>query len=216
MPRFERARKPEEKEQRKAAILRAAVRLARENGPIALGLNELAREAGITKWNIYRYFESREEILGRIYLLELEELVEHLERLFPRRTKISEVAAEITRAFLALPLFCQLLGMLSSILEHNIGVETIAASKREMATITARVLPVLERALPWLGERGSAWVMQTIAIYVATLWPAAHPSNAAAEVFARPEFAAMKPDAASSRRRFIEVVLTGLECTARQ
>lgn len=211
MAQFQRARKPEEKEQRRAAILRAAVRLARAGGPLALGLNELAREAGITKSNVYRYFESREEVLARIYLVELAAFVGELEGRFPRRCKIATVADELTSAFLARPLFCQLIGMLSSVLEHNLSAETIASVKREMMALTARVQPVLKRALPWLADRDNVWVMQSIAIYVAMLWPTTHPSSAAAEVLARPEFAAMKLEPTRALRQFIEVVLTGLQ-----
>lgn len=208
---FQRARKPAEKEQRRAVILRTALRLARRDGPLALSLNELAREAGITKSNVYRYFESREEILFRIYLLELDELVGQLETLFARRTKIATVADELARAFLARPLFCQILGMLASIVEHNISAAAIVSCKREMVVHLARVAPVFHRALPWLRPEDNFWIAQTIASYVASLWPATHPSPAAAEALRQPDLAWMKPDAESALRRFIEVTLTGLQ-----
>src|SRR5215831_17174463 len=104
MPRFQRARKPEEKEVRRAAILGAARALAREVGPIALSLNELGRRSGVSKPNIYRYFESREEILLGLLIAELEEAASDIEGALDRRADIARVAAAVTRAFLQRPL----------------------------------------------------------------------------------------------------------------
>ena len=79
MTRFQRARKPEEKDERRRAILLAARDLAREVGARELSLNELGRRSGVSKPNIYRYFESREEVLFRLFVHELEEVVGEVE-----------------------------------------------------------------------------------------------------------------------------------------
>jgi AcrR family transcriptional regulator len=209
---FRRARKPEEKDQRRGAILAAARTLAREVGPIELSLNELGRRSGVSKPNIYRYFESREEILLHLFVAELDELTSALEaELAPRELSIGKLTATIVREFLARPLFCQLLGMVASILEHNLSAEAIALAKRDMHGHSARAAAALGHALPWLTPEDAAWLTQTIALYVAGLWPATHPSKAAAEVMARPEFAPFRPDAARDLERFVELLLYGLE-----
>src|SRR6478735_8246043 len=61
---FQRARSPEQKEERRALLLVTA-RDMLEAGllPSDLSLNELARRAGMAKSNVYRYFESREALL---------------------------------------------------------------------------------------------------------------------------------------------------------
>ena len=211
MKRFERARKPEEKELRRRAILTAARELAREVGTIELSLNELGRRSGVSKPNIYRYFESREEILLRLFLAELIDVVAEVEEwLLTCENDLRGVSLCLTRAFLSRKLFCQLLGMIASILEHNLSVEVIAACKLEMHALVAKISASLARALPWLSVADASWVTQSIALYVAALWPAANPSKNAAEVLARPEFLAMKPNAAKDLGRFIEVLLVGL------
>jgi AcrR family transcriptional regulator len=216
MSRFQRARKPEEKELRRKAILRSARELAREVGPIELSLNELGRRSGVSKPNIYRYFESREEILLSLFVAELEELVVHLEAgLGEQNDDVREVAACVAHAYLARPLLCQLLGMVSSILEHNLSVEAIAEAKTEIHALAFRASSALARALPWLSSFDAGWCAHSVALYVAGLWPAAHPSRNAAEVAARPEFAALKPDAGRDLRRFVQVMLSGLECLHR-
>jgi len=216
MPRFQRARKPEEKEVRRAAILGAARALAREVGPIALSLNELGRRSGVSKPNIYRYFESREEILLGLLIAELEEAASDIEGALDRRADIARVAAAVTRAFLQRPLLCQLIGIVASILEHNLSVEAIAASKLRIAQLLGRIVVASRRALPWLAEEAGTWACSSIGLFIAGLWPAAHPSPAATEVMARPELHALLPDAERDLRRFIETLLTGLETIARR
>jgi len=214
MPRFQRARKPEEKEVRRRAILQAARELAREAGPIALGLNELGRRSGVSKPNIYRYFESREEILLRLYAAELTELVASLEARLGAGLDIPAVAAIVAREHLSRPLLCQLAGMAASILEHNMSADTIAAVKTEMLTLYPRAVAALRRALPWLSEADALFSLQAIELQLAALWPVANPSRAAREVLSRPEFAVMCADAGRDYPRFIEVLLAGLRVGA--
>ncbi len=57
---WRRARRPELKEQRRTAILDAARTMLDNKGLGGSGLNALAREAGMSKVNVYQYFESRE------------------------------------------------------------------------------------------------------------------------------------------------------------
>src|ERR1700753_3579038 len=59
---FRRARRPEQKEQRREAILGAAAELARRDGVRAVSLSDIARAVGIHKSALLRYFETREQI----------------------------------------------------------------------------------------------------------------------------------------------------------
>jgi AcrR family transcriptional regulator len=210
LPRFQRARKPEEKELRRRAILAAARELAREVGPMELGLNELGRRSGVSKPNIYRYFESREDILFRLYAAELDDVVASLETHLRAGLALPAVAAIVAREHLSRPLLCQLAGMAASILEHNITAETIAEVKGEMMTGMHRAVGALRRAVPWLSVADAAFAVYSIELQLAGLWPASNPSRAAREVLSRPEFAIMCVDAGQSFPRFIEVLLTGL------
>jgi len=212
MPRFLRARTVEEKQLRRQAILVAARKLAREVGPIELGLNELGRRSGVSKPNIYRYFESREEILLRLLIAELDDALPELEtELLACAPTVRAVAPCLARTFLSRPLACQLLGMVGSILEHNLSADAIASCKLELYALIGRAGTALVTALPWLSVADAVWAAQNIALYVSALWPAAHPSKTAAEALTRPELAGMKTDAPRELGRFVEVVLAGLE-----
>lgn len=213
MARFQRARKPEQKEVRRRAILQAARDLAREVGPIEIGLNDLGRRSGVSKPNIYRYFESREEILFRLYLAEMTEMVEAVEahlKAAPVPLDVATVSAILAREHLSRPLLCQLGGMVSSILEHNMTAVTIAAVKTEFVKLMPRAGAALCRALPWLTEEDATLAIQSIELQLNALWPVANPSSAAREVLSRPEFSSMCLDAGRDYPRFIEVLLMGL------
>lgn len=62
--------KKEEKERVRAALLRAALRLAAAHGFASLGLREVSREAGIAPTSFYRHFADMEE-LGMALIREL-------------------------------------------------------------------------------------------------------------------------------------------------
>ena len=211
MTRFQRARKPAEKDLRRKAILDAARELAVEAGPIALGLNELGRRSGVTKSNLYRYFESREHVLLTLLTIEGNAMVDALEAELATKRALGSVADGITRAVLSQPLACQLLGMAASILEHNLTAEAIVGAKIEMSATLGRAAVALRRALPWLSAPDAGWALATLITYVCGLWPAANPSPVAAEVLARPQFAHLRTDGPRDLRRFVEVLLTGLK-----
>jgi AcrR family transcriptional regulator len=205
---FQRARKPEEKARRRRAILAAARRLGRQGSDFSL--SELARRSRVSKGNIYRYFESREAILLSLLVDELEEMVAAIEaRLAGRERSGRAVAGAITREYLARPMLCALSGQAAAILEHNISVEEIVAAKRRILALSARIVVALTGALSWLSPGDAAWLVRSIALYVAGLWPAAHPSRAAAEALARPELSALRPEA-DDLSRLVETLLAGL------
>ncbi|HEU0222902.1 MAG TPA: helix-turn-helix domain-containing protein, partial [Paracoccaceae bacterium] len=70
---FQRARSPEQKAHRRRAILEAAAALLAEGGIEATTLAAIAERAGLVKSNLYRYFESREEILMWLFVEDLGE-----------------------------------------------------------------------------------------------------------------------------------------------
>jgi AcrR family transcriptional regulator len=209
---FQRARKPEEKELRRNSILESARELSLEQGPIHVGLNEIARNSGISKPNIYRYFESREDILYHLLLSEFTVFIKEVEaELGTQRSSIRLVSQCITHQFLKRPLLCQLMGMTSSILEHNLSIQAITRTKLEVRRLGGRFSAILHSALFWLSAEDAVWLANSISLYIASLWPASHPSDNAAVVLQKPEFAMMVVNAEKDLGKFVEALLTGLK-----
>ncbi len=64
---------------RRRAILSAARSLLAEVATDQVSLTALALRSGISKANVYRYFESREEVLLQVWVEEVRELTRRLE-----------------------------------------------------------------------------------------------------------------------------------------
>jgi TetR/AcrR family transcriptional regulator len=209
--RFRRARRPEEKELRRETILAAARQLANEVGAVNLGLNELGRKSKISKPNIYRYFESREDVLLQLFVTELGSYVDELENQLQSNQQIAQVAKVIAAGYLTRPLLCQLLAIVNNVLEENVSSESITKAKTTILQLSGRVGTVMNTSLPWLSPQDGAWCAHTIALYTAGLWPAANPSAVAASVLEQSEFAGMKPHAQRDLNRFANVLLLGMQ-----
>ena len=192
---FQRARKPEEREVRRDAILAAAAALFDGGGVEAAGLNAIAARAGFTKSNVYRYFESREEVLLSLFLSELEAFVADFEARVTTcsQNDISAIARVAAEGFLTRPRFSAMIAILASVLERNISEDRIIALKRGINGLNLRVATALGSRLPGTTLEDCGWVGATAATLVAGMWPSTRPASAAASVMAMPEFAHLMP-----------------------
>lgn len=192
---FQRARKPEEQQLRRDAILAAASDLFDIEGPQGTGLNAIAARAGFTKSNVYRYFESREDVLMNLFLRELESFVADFEVASSACPpgdvdRLASVSAEI---FVAHPRFCAFIGILTSVLEQNVSVEKIIALKRAVTALNLRITRAVSARLPTARPEDCGWAVAMVATLVGGMWPNTTPSPAAAKVLAMPEFDYLKP-----------------------
>ena len=209
---FQRARKPEERTIRRDALLAAAAQLFDEAGPQGAGLNAIAARAGFTKSNVYRYFESREEVLLSLFLAEMEAFVPALDLALTGVAPgdIAAIAAATVATFEARPRFCKLLSILATVLEQNVSEATILTLKTRMNTYTLRIAEVLHRQLPGSTLEDCAWAGAMTATLVAGMWPGTEPPPAAANVLARPELAHLKPDLQRDLSRVMQALLQSI------
>jgi AcrR family transcriptional regulator len=193
---FQRARKPEERTIRRDALLAAAAELFDEGGPAGAGLNAIAARAGFTKSNVYRYFESREEVLLSLFLAEMERFIPALDAAFRDipAGDVDGIARASAACFEAQPRFCRLLTILSTVLEQNVSEATILNLKREVNRYAQSVGALIQRRLPTASIEDCAWVGSMTAAIVVGIWPGTEPSPAAAAVLARPELSHLRPD----------------------
>src|SRR5688572_6053319 len=137
---FQRARKPEEREIRREGILAAAAALFDEEGPQGTGLNAIAARAGFTKSNVYRYFESREEVLLSLFLDEMSRYTAKVEaRLAGVEGGVAEIARTLTRTFEEHPRLGALISILTTVLEQNVSEDKVVNLKRSTAATVTRV-----------------------------------------------------------------------------
>jgi AcrR family transcriptional regulator len=209
---FRRARKPEEQQQRREAILAAAAELFDAGGEQAAGLTAIAVKAGFTKSNVYRYFESREEVLLSLFLADMEVFAIDFERAVAA-TEVDDIDG-LARAgadcFIAHRRFATLMSILASVLEHNVSEERIVSVKRSVLGFSLRIASALQSKLPGATLEDCAWAGGTAATIVAGMWPTVIGSAAANKVLAMPEFAHLKPSPERDLPRAIAALLRSI------
>lgn len=210
---FQRARRPEQKEERRVHLLDTARAALRSGMAVReLGLNELARQARMTKSNVYRYFENREELL--LALLE-EEMGQWQSDLRERLTATPRATAQIVAgAFaassVAYPLMCRLFSILPSIIEHNVSVERVTNFKVNAVVAMGDVADQLHHCLPSIPSSDHlVFVRQAMALMIG-LWPLSHPPDALAQVMLLPELQPLRYDFETDLAAGLLLLLGGL------
>lgn len=207
---YERARRPAEKAARRAAILDAAARLLDQGLLQDVSLNAIAEEAGLSKPNLYRYFESREDILLALFLEDLrvfrDQVVAGIAPVQPGGPDAAEAVAEIlVDAYARQPRLCRFLGMIASVFEHNVSATVVETVKTTSLALAIEVATVMQNALPTLTHERCLWINNMASLLVAGLWPPAHPAPSVVEVLAKPAFRSLRPD---FRRDLKEAILS--------
>src|ERR1700759_687251 len=128
---FQRARRPEQKEQRREAILASAAELARRDGVREVTLSGIAPAIGIHKSALLRYFDTREaiflELTGREWSAWAEATSAALAEVKPGDA--AAVAATMANGFVSRPLLCDLIPHTALNLERHPSIEAVHAYK---------------------------------------------------------------------------------------
>lgn len=209
---FQRARRPAQKEQRRQAILDAAAALLAEGGLEAVSLNAIGRQVGLAKSNVYRYFESREEILCQLLIDDETRWVGALERALAPLAGSDDVAAvsdRIVATVLEHPRLCLLTSVVANVLEQNISRDTVTRFKERTAELSIRIRNALHAALPSLPHEVTPALLRYLHAGVAGLWPMAHPSPVVSELLARPELADFRTHFETDLRGMLVAMLNG-------
>ncbi len=178
---YTRARQPEQKEERRTLLLTTARAMLEAGTPLhALSLNALAREAGMTKSNVYRYFESREAVLLELLRDEWFAWFITLSStwtpapagVMPLRYLCNVMA----RTLAARPLLCALTSVLPSVLEQNVGERAVLEFKRTTLTFFSESALFMSTVVPGLPLESAMQIMQDGAVVLTGLYPHAHPA----------------------------------------
>lgn len=214
---FQRARRPEQKEERRQHLLDTAKTALHGGMELSeLGLNELARQAQMTKSNVYRYFENREALLLALLEEEAAQWQADLDARFAAAPLLTpeRIARDFAGACAAHPLMCRLFSILPSIIERNVSAERLTEFKRNSLALIADVAQQLHRLAPALpGTAYVAFLRQAIALMIG-LWPLASPAVALCSVLELPELRPLRYDFETDLAAGLLWLLRGLEATA--
>lgn len=179
---FQRARRPEQKRQRRAEIVAAAQDLLASDGVDGVTLNRIARRVGLAKSNLYRYFDSREQILARLVTDRMAAWADAVAAgLAPLagRSSPAAVAPVLARSLADRPRLCELLAVLSV----PPGGHQASGDKADLAggwtAARDRAGDALAGALPALPAGSVRWALAMVLVLAAGLAPVGRPGGRA-------------------------------------
>ncbi|WP_351236771.1 TetR/AcrR family transcriptional regulator [Streptomyces sp. NPDC002133] len=224
---FVRARRPEQKQQRREAILDAARTLGMESGVRKVTLGGVADAVGLAKSNVVRYFGTREEIF-----LELTaEAWRDWEHALTRRLGETAgadgaggaegaggagaagdgVVAAVAETLADRPFLCDLLSQTALTLEHNVSLEAARAFKRDVIAVVGRLGARVADAHPQLNESEGAELISAAAALAGVLYPLSTPPAVMKELYAQePDIAAACPQLLPTLGRSLAALAAGL------
>ncbi|HEY3562811.1 MAG TPA: TetR family transcriptional regulator [Kribbella sp.] len=179
---FQRARRPEQRAERRQTILATAATMLTEMPVADLSLNELSRRVGLAKSNVLNYFDSREAVLLELSSSELaawvEDLAAALDDVPPELSTNSRAARLITAVvgtLAARPVLCDLISAQAAVLERNVTTATALTFKRAAAVAYQRMIEVVAGVLPELGREGAGRFIATASLLAGSIWSHSHP-----------------------------------------
>jgi AcrR family transcriptional regulator len=211
---FQRARRPEQKEQRREAILAAAADLARRDGVREVTLSGIATAVGIHKSALLRYFDTREaiflELTGREWSDWAEATGEALSQVPPGDT--DAVATTLAKSFTERPLLCDLIPHTALNLERHASIETVHAYKLTSLGAVDAVATALAAPLPDLTVDARRELVSYVALLAGAMFQIATPPQPLADLYTRePLLAHSILDLTPRLTRATQVTLTGLQ-----
>jgi AcrR family transcriptional regulator len=207
---FGRARRPEQKEQRRKAILGAARELAGVCGVRNVTLGAVAEAVGLAKSNLARYFATREEIYLELLAQEWRGWAQDLSVRLPATRGRAQAAAAVAETIAARPLFCDLLSQVSTTLEHNVSIPAARDFKYAMHDVLATTAAELARATR-LSEPEARELLGLAAGLAGLLWPLVNPPAVLEQLYAQdPQLAAGRADMVPTLVRSLTALAAGL------
>lgn len=206
--RYLRARKPEQKEERRKHLLDVARNLIdKESDLILLSLNEIARSSKMTKANIYRYFESREALLLDLLWNEWQDWFKDFQKNWMRVPKskksfdylIKAMAISIAKR----DLLCNLTSALPSVIEKNLSEEAVREFKFRSIELFREIANYLETCSSELDAGSYAIFLQDSVSLIAGLYPFTHPNEVVERILKDPQLQFFKRDFSAELERYM-------------
>jgi AcrR family transcriptional regulator len=217
---YQRARRPEQKLERRDAILGAARELALRDGVRAVSLADIAARVGIHKSALLRYFETREQIFLELTAQAWGEwttaLHAGLDPAAPGSGALGSGAAALVadvfaRSFGDRPLLCDLIAHTPLNLERNVSLEAVRRYKLTSLAAVDEAAAIVQRVLPELTQAECLEFVAAVASLAGAVWQIANPAAALAELYASdPALAHACVDLTPRLRRTGEILLAGL------
>ncbi|KUL23934.1 hypothetical protein ADL15_44785 [Actinoplanes awajinensis subsp. mycoplanecinus] len=211
---FQRARRPEQKTERREHILATAAELAQHAGVARVSLGDIAVAVGLAKSAVLRYFGTREEIYLQLAVREGTAWSAAAGAALSRASGYSAAATALADAYADRPLYCDLTTHAETMLEHNVSVAALRVYKVWAIDTYFTVGRQITVACPQLSDTDGASLVMAASAFVAKLFPLTRPPEALRQLYDRePEIARVFPPFRPTLQRMIAATAAGLPST---
>ncbi|MBB4907892.1 TetR/AcrR family transcriptional regulator [Actinophytocola algeriensis] len=210
---FQRARRPEQKRQREAAILEAARRLALRDGVRNISLADIAADVGMHKTALLRYFGTREEIYLHIATEAWQEWAKSLSAALGELSlgDVPGIAKAFATSLDMRPLLCDLFTHAPLNLERNVSLTAVITFKLSAITAVKILTDAVRELLPTLTEDDGNELLVGITTLAAGLWQLGHPPPHVAKLYVEhPAMSHTAIEFVSAITRLTETLALGL------
>ncbi len=208
---FQRARRPEQKQQRYEAIMAAARALAERDSVRDVSLTDIAAEVGMHKSALLKYFSTRDEIYLRMTADLWQEWTDAVITALASASTAGDVADAFSETLAARPLFCDLSAHVALNLERGVPVEAARDYKYAVLPAIETMLREVQRILPGLTDADLFDLIATVGGVAASLYQVSNPPPTLAALYAEdPALGHATVDFAPQLRRIIRTFMSGL------
>ena len=215
---FNRAMTEEQKQTRRADILKVALHRFTLMPYEHLSMADTAEEAGVAKGTLYLYFRSKEELFLAVYSDELDGWFDELDQKLGRAQGEASIAGflQILGDSLARrPQLLRLIAILHTVLEQNLDYATAKRFKGWLKERLQKTGGLIERYLPFLRPGQGTELALRIDALVIGFQHMAEPSGVMREVLAEEDLAMFRVDLQKALLGTLGTLLMGLAYEAK-
>ncbi|WKN20044.1 TetR family transcriptional regulator [Azotobacter vinelandii] len=209
----ERARSPEDKQQRSEDLLDAAESLALELGGVRfVTVAAVTERAGLHRTGVRRYYANKEELLLELAERGWGRWRDAIKSTLGTREGLEpvEVAEVVAETIISLPVFCDLLTHVTLSLEGDVEMERARRYKTNAFAIHDNIVVALVQASRMTTEQIQNLLATTLML-AAGFWQVSHPTPTLARLYEEvPEWAHVALDFGPRLRYLLRAMATGL------
>jgi AcrR family transcriptional regulator len=195
--------------------LAAAARLFAKQPFERITMAGLARTCGLAKGTLYLYFKTKEELFLAVTLVEVDGWLDELGRTLDAGADAAGLVRAIGKTLAPRRELLQLLAILHSVLERNVGVDALRAFKRAMLAQMQGSGEKIERALGFLPAGEGARLLLRVYAVILGLYQVAEPGPAVNRALVAPDLAALRLDFFHELSEVLSALLSGLRFHAK-
>ncbi|HEX5339400.1 MAG TPA: TetR family transcriptional regulator [Gammaproteobacteria bacterium] len=213
-----RAMTDQQKQTRRAGILRVAMQRFATTPYDTLSMADIAAETGVAKGTLYLYFHSKEELFLALYEQELDDWFDELDAALSGRQgagSIEGLLQLVSESIARRPAFLRLIAILHTVLERNVDHATALRFKTRLRERVLHTGALLEQNLPFLQAGQGAELLLKIDALVIGFQHLAEPSDVVRQVLAAPDMALFQVRLDTQLLGTLRTLLMGLAYEAR-